>query len=376
MADASGISWCDATWNPIVGCTRVSAGCGTGTAGGCYAERMAHRLASNPKTPIYHGLTVSGRTGPRWSGVVRLDESKLHLPLRWHKPRRIFVNSMSDLFHESVPDEWIDRIFAVMSLCPQHTFIVLTKRAGRMRDYLVRRDDDFSPWINAAARLLDSMGRVSFRVHAHFNDEQEGPSSPLPNVHLGVSAEDQPTWDERVDLLAQTPAAVRIVSLEPMLGPVNTMNHRECDQCGNTVYALYSGDPHCPQNPQPAWEGFQCPLHWWPASGCDGKLISKIDQIIVGGESGPGARPCDVEWILSVVRQCREAGVACFVKQLGAHPIQSAAPLPEPQSADSIMRHGEYDPDPFEWKLRNRKGADMSEWPEDLRVREFPEVRA
>jgi protein gp37 len=174
MADKTGIQWTEATWNPLAGCSVVSPGCTN-----CYAMREAGgRLKSSAK---FAGLTEPSKAGPVWTGEVRLWERVLDQPVRWTKPRRIFVNSMSDLFHESVPDEWIDRVFAVMALCPQHTFQVLTKRADRMRDYCS------SPYNGVA---------LSFKW-------------PLPNVWLGVSVEDQARADGRIPRLLDTPAAVR-----------------------------------------------------------------------------------------------------------------------------------------------------------------------
>ena len=295
----SGIEWTDETWNPTLGCSRVSAGCEH-----CYAERFAHRGLS----PSHHGLTVDSGKGPRWTGEVRLLPERLDQPLRWRKPRRIFVDSMSDLFHESVPDEFIDRVFAVMALCPQHTFQVLTKRPERMRDYLKNHVAGGRHIWTAAQRIEMPGGRHKAET-----------SWPLPNVWLGASIENQETADERIPHLLATPAAVRFVSAEPLLGPVDLD----------------------PARMFPTDECFQAP--------------PKIDLVIVGGESGPGARPCNVEWIRSIVQECKAAGTACFVKQLGAKPEGSF---------DSIDGRGRL--------LKSRKGADMDEWPEDLRVREMP----
>ena len=179
MADRSKIEWCDASWNCIRGCSRVSEGCRH-----CYAERTAARF-SGPGQP-YHGLAtgLNVLSGPQWTGEVRFIPELLEQPLHWRRPRRIFVNSMSDLFHEKVHGDWIDAIWGVMAKCPQHTFQILTKRAERM-DALMR----------------------------HY--------PPLPNVWLGVSVEDQKTADARIPLLLHTPACVRWVSYEPALGPVD-----------------------------------------------------------------------------------------------------------------------------------------------------------
>jgi protein gp37 len=310
------IEWTDATWNPIVGCSRVSKGCEH-----CYAERVAHRGMSAQ----HRGLTVMGKHGPRWNGTVRFVAEKLSEPLGWRKPRRVFVNSMSDLFHEGVTDEQIAAVFGAMAACPQHTFQVLTKRPERAKAWF--------QWVSAFRSIQ--------------------PRWPLPNVWLGVSVEDQATADDRIPLMLETPAAVRWVSYEPALGPVDfgrwLCRHTEVGPAGVCVKCKAierdEGSPYLPP---------------------------RLDWIVIGGESGPGARPFDLAWARSTVEACRAAGVPCFVKQLGARPMLSAAAPCVEQSAESIARHGEYDPDPIEYDLRDRKGKDPSEWPEDLRVREWP----
>lgn len=310
------IEWTDETWNPLRGCSRVSEGCRN-----CYAEKVAFRF-SGPGMP-YEGLAARHPSGEgRWTGKVRLVESALDKPLRWRKPRRVFVNSMSDLFHEAVPDAWIDRVFAVMALAPRHTFQVLTKRPGRMRAYLSDPE---------------ARHRVMLAGGGTWGVGKPWGGWPLPNVWLGVSAEDQPTWDARVAQLAKTPAAVRFVSLEPMLAGVD---------CG-----LQRNVPG------------QRMLRWHRP------LSRYIDWIIVGGESGPGARPCDVAWIRSLVAQASIAGTACFVKQLGACAADprnglAGSQLDIPPEAIPLVST----------RLRDRKGGDWTEWPADLRVREFPEV--
>ena len=191
------IEWTQETWNPVRGCSRVSRGCER-----CYAERQAARGLPGLKSPTtgepFARMTPSG---PRWTGHVELIESMLDIPLRRKKPTTYFVNSMSDLFHEALPDEAIDRVFAVMALCPQHTFQVLTKRAKRMRDYISTLHD----CANDSRQV-----RVGMRY-----------SWPLPNVWMGVSCENQKTADERIPLLLQTPAAVRFVSAEPLLSAID-----------------------------------------------------------------------------------------------------------------------------------------------------------
>lgn len=288
MGAKSKIEWTNATWNPLRGCSRISEGCRF-----CYAEGIAARF-SGPGM-AYEGLAHRVGGEARWTGKVVLVEDKLTMPLRWKKPRMIFVNSTSDLFHESVPDEWIDRVFAVMALCPQHTFQVLTKRADRMQAYMTARN---------------GMGNR----HAALE-------MPLPNVWLGVSVEDQATADARIPHLLATPAAKRFVSYEPALGPVDF------------YYAL--------RGIGPATEVRRGQLDW----------------IIVGGESGRGARPFDLQWARDVIAQCKDAGVACFVKQLGA---KVTGPHPNGVNETTL-------------EFRHSKAGDIEEWPADLRVREFPQ---
>jgi protein gp37 len=272
--------------------------------------------------------------------------------LSWKKPRTVFVNSMSDLFHEDVPDEFIDRVFAVMALCPQHTFIVLTKRPERMlawnRDIggTTRRD-----WVFAAAGFLLNLSRLRF------------PDWPLSNVWLGVSVEDQATAALRIPLLLQTPAAVRVVSAEPLLGPVDLTN---LNLLGHSLDAL---------------------LGEWCAKSTTCLVSDKgdgaIDWLIVGGESGPKARPCDVAWIRSLVQQAKAAGTACFVKQLGANVTDrndagfegdTPGGWPMDTSVEDVDLSRHWQGDPVRVRLRDHKGGDPSEWAEDLRVREWPAV--
>ena len=233
---------------------------------------MTNRLA-NMGQDKYCGLTANNHRGERhFNGVVRCIEEAMGIPLKRRKPTTYFVNSMSDLFHRDVPFGFVDKVFAVMALCPRHTFQILTKRPERMAEYMA--------------------GRAAV--------------SP-PNVWLGTSVENQAAADERIPHLLETAAAVRFLSCEPLLGPLTTLGLRG--------------------------------LNW----------------VIVGGESGPNARPCNIDWIRAIVQQCREAGVPCFVKQLGSHPIG---------------RHSSgFD---FRLKLKDRKGGDPAEWPEDLRLREMP----
>ena len=287
MADGSTIEWTDATWNPVTGCSVVSPGCTN-----CYAMRLAGtRLKQHPSRA---GLTVDTKAGPVWTGQVRLNEAWLDQPLRWRRPRRIFVCAHGDLFHESAPDAWIDRVFAVMALAPQHTFQVLTKRAARMREYLLEVIEDGNLGINrfgAAALATGLCGPAGPR-----------PSWPLPNVWLGVSVEDQTRADERIPLLLDTPAAIRFISAEPLLGPINLAPK---DKIVELISPWYTKDAFDPTGSQPI-----CDRATW--------LFPNVNWVIAGGESGPGARPMHPDWARSLRDQCRAAGVPFFFKQWGA----------------------------------------------------------
>ena len=289
MSDKSDIAWTDSTWNPVTGCTKVSAGCKH-----CYAEREWTRLSANPKASDYFDRIFTDVQ----AHIHRLDQ-----PLRWRRPRRIFVNSMSDLFHDLVYPEFIDQVLAVMMLSPQHTFQVLTKRPERMRGYLADPD--------LYSRVLTRANDIRFnypQLHLE-NVPVDNPTTGFArHIWWGVSVEDQEAADARIPILLETPAAVRWVSLEPLLGPVDL--------------GIWLG-------PDPA---------------------TKIAWVVCGGESGPGARVFRVEWAREILRQCRAADVPFFMKQMGA-----------------AFNDGR-----FTLRLRHRAGADPDEWPEDLRVREYP----
>ncbi len=312
MSDKTKIEWCDATWNPIAGCTRVSEGCRN-----CYAERLAHRFAGPGQH--YEGLTVLRNGALGWSGNVTFYEPRLREPLKWRKPRRIFVNSMSDLFHEAVTDEMRDRIFAVMALCPQHTFQVLTKRPERMRDYFDDLEGREQAIGVAAGKMLDgnwiwNEGKQFRKAIEHLiatslglEDDGERQAEerllPLPNVWLGVSVEDQKTADARIPLLLQTPAALRFVSCEPLLGPVDLERITESDD-GTRWWrtCLESGD---------IWRSEHGEVSDGP------EFPTRVDWVICGGESGPGARPMHLDWVRSLREQANGAAVPFFFKQWG-----------------------------------------------------------
>jgi len=354
MRHTTGIQWTHvegyvgATWNPTVGCSRVSPGCDN-----CYAFQLHdQRYASNLRVAReaiqqFPAVDAGWRTGTALIELVRarlsqvpllapqydrpfsqvqmLDEKRLTAPLRTRKPHAYFVDSMADLFHEDVSRDFLDVVFGVMALSPQHIFMVLTKRPAWMRAYMLSSAD-------AVEGTYDALAAERGWHGAPF-------AWPLPNVWLGVSAEDQQRADERIPLLLDTPAAMRFVSAEPLLGPIKFHNSQRSWL-----------RPWRPETLLPAvgYEGDRKP--WVPA----------LDWLIIGGESGARARPFDFAWARDIVAQCRFAGVAPFVKQLGAVPIGR-------WSAD--LHVGD---ESIHFRLRNRHGSDVAEWPEDLRVREFP----
>lgn len=255
MAGKTKIEWSECTWNPVRGCTKVSPGCRS-----CYAETFAERFRGVAGHPYEQGFDP--RTAP----------DQLDAPLHWRKPRTIFVNSMSDLFGEFVSDDYIAAVFGVMGACPQHTHQVLTKRAARLSEWFVWVGDQYgiggripaSVVCDEAACTTERSGLYMHRFHS-----AEKPW-PLPNVHLGVSVEDRKYGLPRIDHLRRCPAAVRFLSIEPLLEDLG-----EFDLTG---------------------------IHW----------------VIVGGESGPGARPMHPAWVRRIREQCVAAGVPFFFKQWGA----------------------------------------------------------
>lgn len=284
----TGISWTDQTWNPIVGCSIVSPGCTN-----CYAMKMADRINQMALSSHYEGLTKKVNGKAVWTGKLAMaPDYILAKPFHWSwkKPRMVFVNSMGDLFHEDVPDEWIDKVFAVMALCSHHKFQILTKRSARMREYC----DGFAAWVRVG-KLLDEMkpsglwnGNVVQAAHYLSSGR------PLPNVWLGISAEDQERWDERYPDLFNTRAAVRFASFEPLLGRIDI-----CEAMGMWWNQTMN-----------SWEGSG------PAINQDKWGGKRLDWGIAGGESGPGYRPvARMEHFESLKTACRAAGVAFFFKQ-------------------------------------------------------------
>lgn len=254
----SKIAWCDETWNVVTGCSRVSRGCEK-----CYAERMAGTRLAQHKHYV-HLTRISGGE-PKWTGDVRFNDVLMQ-PLRWRKPRRIFVNSMGDLFHESVPDEWLDQVYEVMLLAFWHRFLILTKRPERMLQYVEGA-------LGEGGRLRDVSAGTRGRYY------YGAPAEPSGHIWHGVSCENQETADERISLLLRVPGK-RFVSCEPLLGAIDFAKVPGFNKCGSA--------------------GLEITQNLW---------------VIVGGESGKGYRECEVEWIESIARQCQAAGVPVFVKQ-------------------------------------------------------------
>lgn len=291
MSDKSNIEWTDATWGVVTGCTKVSQGCKN-----CYAEREWPRLQH---TPRFAGRAFTD---------VACHADRLDQPLRWRKPRRIFVNSMSDLFHESVPFEFVSAVFAVMGAAKHHVFQILTKRPQRMLEFFQITqnethgcNDYIDVWADCLRDLQpDTLNRLPLACI-------DAPDI-LPNVWLGVSVEDQQTADERIPLLLQTPAAVRWISAEPLLGPIKfgpyTLTENPCFVCKiEDDLGEERGTNSHPINCK--WR------HDVLKSG------RGIDWIVAGGESGPKARPSHPDWFRSLRDQCVAAGVPFFFKQWG-----------------------------------------------------------
>ena len=277
--------------------------------------RLAARL-ERMGVARYAGLTRDTKAGAVWTGEVRLVEEALTQPLRWKRPRRIFVNSMSDLFHEDVLDEWIDRVFAVMALAPQHTFQVLTKRAERMRAYLDDRTGSLGGRIYPHWAELGTAHKIGLRPEMlHF---------PLPHVHLGVSVEDQARADERIPHLLATPAAVRWISAEPLLGPVDLTTLRRYNPRGEPWIDGLRGI--VTRGQYLARSSAECSMN--TSTRIPGELPA-LNWVVVGGESGPGARPMHPEWARSLRDQCAAAGVPFFMKQMSGPRKSAMLPIPE-----------------------------------------------
>lgn len=259
MADKSKIEWTQATWNPVTGCNKVSPGCKN-----CYAEREWKRLSANPGS-VYYGRSFTD---------VQCHPERLKQPLQWQKPRMIFVNSMSDLFHKDVPFEFIDKVLAVAALAERHTFQILTKRADRMFEYF----ETYFTRHKVAAAAKEFSGK---RGRYGCDEAICNKTFPLPNVWLGVSVENQEQASNRIPFLLKTPAAVRWISAEPLLG----------------------------------WLDLSLFLNAWHATLSS--EINRIDWVVTGGESGASVRPSHISWFRFLRDQCVAAKVPFFFKQWG-----------------------------------------------------------
>lgn len=355
--------------------------------------------------PEYVGLAREAYRAARgmkfmWTGKVHFIPARLAEPLRKRKPSSIAVALMGDLFHEEVTNEQIAAVSGVMAATPQHRYYVLTKRAKRMREWfewitMEAIQCNARRGMSEPARCLVEAQRLTESPDLRQNVARTCEASwPLPNVALGVSVENQAAAEERIPELLRTPAKIRFLSMEPLLGPVDLSEWIELiDHCNR-----------CEAENPPQVED-RC-----PKCGVSGTLIGttglaqaeryrtgeRYDEtsaegradiggttpylywIIVGGESGPSARPCHVDWIRSIVRQCRDAGVSCFVKQLGSNCIDRNDGMIPPKGWPAPGGSFRFTPlvaGDFRAHLRDRAGGDPNEWPADLRVMEFPEVK-
>lgn len=312
MADHTHIEWTDATWNIVTGCSLVSPGCTN-----CYAMKLAGTRLRDHWSRA--DLTIDSKAGPVWNGQVRFNAQWLDQPLRWAKPRKIFVAAHGDLFHDGVAMHWLDQIFAVMALCPQHVFQVLTKRPEWMQQYVSGFGDaEHGPAWRTRGRVQQAMRQIDPDTSLY--------QWPLPNVWLGVSVEDQVRADERIPVLLDTPAAVRWISAEPLLGPVDL-----------TTIQVHGGD--CEIYPL---KGTTDCIN---AEGEPHPDVPALDWVVAGGESGPGARPMHPGWARALRDQCAAAGTPFLFKQWGDY-------LPQDQTDASGLQWvvGHSDPRNHDWE--------------------------
>lgn len=309
MSTTSKIEWTDATWNVVTGCEKVSPGCDN-----CYAETFAERWRGTPGHHFETGFDVT------------LRPERMTLPLSWKKPRKVFVNSMSDLFHKDIPDSYIAQVFATMARTPRHTYQILTKRHGRMRSLVGSLIDggqnllEAAPDEETAQALYDTVW-------------------PLPNVWLGVSVEDQKRADLRIPALVDTAAAVRFLSCEPLLGPVDIKGFLRADvyrcRCG-----AWERDGHihsmCPE----------CGATWTQKPG------NRIDWVIVGGESGHGARPMSPDWARALRDQCSAAHVPFLFKQWGEYQPTDWMVIGRPSDKRNVLVGAPIDDLGHRWEMR------------------------
>ena len=349
------IQWTEETWNPIAGCSVVSPGCTN-----CYAmRRTAPRLSNNQATPHYHGTVQPSKGGYVWTGKIGIAGDTAFLkPLRIKRPTMFFVNSMSDLFHENVPDEVIDRIFAIMALCTQHTFQVLTKRSARMRQYTSDPDTPRRVYEIVCDMVVEGELPAVLRLDG-IDDPGIKPSWPriflgawpLANIWLGVSVEDQARADERIPDLLATPAAIRFISAEPLLGPLDVLPY----------LFIYTQEDDRLLGAAPASELPELPFRDPESTPASDIATPRVDWVIVGGESGKGARPMHPDWARDIRDQCAAAGVPFFFKQWGAWtPGENAGPPPKrTETAATYFDEGWTNPGWHQQRITARQSQEM-----------------
>ena len=353
--DGTLIPMSGSTWNPILGCKEVSAGCRE-----CYAARLiGTRFSKNPKLPMYHDIATTAANGhPHFTGNRRMVPDRLDEPLRARKGRKVFVNDMGDLFFEGHPFEDIAAVFGVMAAAKQHTFQVLTKRPERAAEFFAwvaaRIEADAAKGV--PHRMLAEAGVChEAAMHAGVSETRMGPRCPpwpLPNVWIGTSVEDQASADKRIPHLLRVPAVVRFLSMEPLLGPVDLRRILWPDKGGHRVDVLRFG----------YWETERNTGGFVNHSDMHTMFGRPIQWIIVGGESGPKARPFDLAWARSLMEQADGTDCAVFMKQLGARPF--------------VEVHGVHAERIRPPRVRDSHGGVEAEWPADLQGRRaFPVAR-
>ncbi len=409
MPNKTSIEWTDYTSNPIrfidkrTGktihfCIHKSAGCLN-----CYSEAYTHRFGGGTDGDGNKVVALEYITQNAEFVEAVLNEKELQKIIKLNnrlakagETARMFPFDMTDLFLHLIPDEMIDKFFATAALCPQITFQVLTKRPERMLEYFRKRDKECSDlgvseyaeeigfdFIYENGELRPHLKAAGWWIDDEYGEDGSkdggrlyyGGTIPLPNVWLGVSVEDQRAADERIPQLLDIPAALHWLSLEPLLGPVN-LNLAKCLNGHGWVTPVRVNND----------KDWGCPICFTYVNGLQTGFhyIRPIDWVVIGGESGTGARLCNISDLRSIVQQCEAAGVPKFVKQLGSRPVINYY---DDEFREEYESHGWEWPDPIDWDIRDgqpplnslvhiemkdRKGGDMNEWPEDLRIRELP----
>lgn len=384
------IQWTDETWNPVVGCTKVSAGCKH-----CYAKTLHDNRHKAYQAGKLQNLPQYAEPFEK----VQLMPLRLGAPFGWRKPRKVFVNSMSDLFHEDVPESYIKLVLSVAASCPEHTFQILTKRTARMADIVSR-----IKWKHGLQ--LFPLGEAMNLLHTYCMDDAGGkeadPGFVPENIWLGTSVEHQEAANERIRHLLRCPAAVRFLSCEPLLGPVDLVRavgepdeqdwdevnleddmnddagepEEFVEECEQECDWINFGNDLVKNREHTEWERHRR----WRARRK--KLLRELDWVIIGGESGHKPRPFVIQFARNIIGDCRSVGrdqnaehaIKVFVKQLGSNPVDAG----DVRCANCFYFRKDLDhttpslEHPVPIKLKDRMGGDPAEWPEDLRVREFP----